>query len=419
MPPARALNVQGRQKSCSECVKGKRKCDNGRPRCARCSRQRLSCTYPQQPSKLPASPAFGDHSSQPEQVTRTTTELLEADAAPGPFDFDEIYVATAVEDQSFDFECATAVTSLSSFKQFTGAANDLESPIGSHSLYSPAKASSFSWTHIDPQAKARVGYAMVQLKRAPQMMVESNSTLWSHAALYDEYMPRPMQDAQAACALYNNMNDINTDFVIRHITSRVGELLTTPMPTGSVDVAARAHALMLHQVMFVFGADVRLHSHVEALLPHLEEVGSVLLDLCRQEVEPTGPLPLYPGTAARSAWRSFIRRESLRRTLLSLYQFVALCHLLLGRRDACAPSLAQGNKMTLSAHLWRAESAFDFAVVWNEKKHFVVHDLDFTEVLRDAQPDDIDDFANTMLVGLQGIDDSGSDEKLGGVHFEK
>ena len=61
--------------------------------------------------------------------------------------------------------------------------------------------------------------------------------------------------------------------------------------------------------------------------------------------------------------------------------------------------------MTFSAQLWRAKSAFDFALAWNKKQHFLVCDLDFTEVLRDAQPDDIDDFAKTMLVGLQGIDD--------------
>lgn len=61
--------------------------------------------------------------------------------------------------------------------------------------------------------------------------------------------------------------------------------------------------------------------------------------------------------------------------------------------------------MTLSAHLWNAKSAFDFAVAWNEKSHFLVKDLDFSEVMRDAEPDDVDDFAKMMLVGLMGIDD--------------
>ena len=44
-------------------------------------------------------------------------------------------------------------------------------------------------------------------------------------------------------------------------------------------------------------------------------------------------------------------------------------------------------------------------MAWNDKNHFLVKELDFTEVLRVAQPDDLDVFANMMLVGLQGIDD--------------
>jgi hypothetical protein len=246
---------------------------------------------------------------------------------------------------------------------------------------------------------------MDQLKLAPQTIVGANSTLWSHAALYDEYMPRTMQDAQAACALFNAKNNTNTNFVIRHITKRVEELLATPIPTATVEVAARAHALLLYQIIFVFGADVRLHSNISALFPHLEEVGSALLEICKNVVDPTGPLPLYPCTTAWNAWRSFILRETLRRTVLSLYQFLAICHLLLGQRDTCTPSLARGNRVTLSTHLWRAESAFDFAVAWNERKHFVVCDLDFAEVLSDAKPDDLDEFAKSMLVGLQGVDD--------------
>jgi hypothetical protein len=331
--------------------------------------------------------------------------VVETDVALTPFHSEELHRASTLDDQFLDFDFPTAVTSLSSLEYLTGPSNDLGTQIVPHILYNSVKATSSSWTNIDSVAKSRVGYVMKQLKLAPETIVKTNATLWSHTALYDEYMPRPMQDAQAACALYNARNDINADFITRHITSRVEELVTTTMPTSHIDVAARAHALMLYQVMFVFGGDVRLHCHIEALLPYIEEVGVALLGLCRQEGDPTGTLPLYPSTIARDTWRLFILRETLRRTVLSLHQFVALCHLLLGRRDSCAPGLEQGIKVTLSAQLWRAESAFDFAVAWNERKHFVVHDLDFAEVLRDAQPGDIDDFAKTMLVGLQGIDD--------------
>jgi hypothetical protein len=55
--------------------------------------------------------------------------------------------------------------------------------------------------------------------------------------------------------------------------------------------------------------------------------------------------------------------------------------------------------------LWKAPSAFDFAVAWNERKHHLVKDLDFTDVLEIAKADDIDVFGRMIMTGLMGIDD--------------
>lgn len=386
-------------------MRGKRKCDNGRPQCARCSRQGLSCVFPQQPSQQRATPTLDEFFNQHDEAAVVANESLHSNVALSPFNLVEDLHAAAPHDQLFDFDLPSAVTSLSSLVDLVETWNNQGTVLVPHNPYDTTNPSSFSWANLDSLAKSRVGYAMDQLKLAPKTIVEANSILWSHTALYNEYMPRSMQDAQAACALYNAKNQVNSDFVNRHITNRVEELLVTPLPTASAEVAARAHALMLYQIMFIFGGDIRLHSHIEALFPRLEEVGSALLDLCRQEVDPMGKLPLHPSMTAQSAWRSYILRETIRRTVMSLFQLLAICHLLLGRRDTCAPDLAQGYAVTLSAHLWRAENAFDFAVAWNTRKHFVVRDLDFTEVLRDAQPDDVDEFGKTMLVGLQGVDD--------------
>ncbi|KAJ4313665.1 hypothetical protein N0V94_006835 [Neodidymelliopsis sp. IMI 364377] len=238
------------------------------------------------------------------------------------------------------------------------------------------------------------------------MMVEENATLWCHATLYEEEMPKTLQDAHAACALYVSRNDVNVEFVVRHISNRAKELIATDTPIDPIEILARAHALMFYQIMLVFGGDVRSYGQAEILLSHLEHVGNLLLALNAQQCDPTDTLPIYPSSAARAAWTSFVFRETLRRTVLSLYQFVALCHLLQGGQVSfCTPELVQGNRITLSAHLWGAKSALDFAVAWNEKAHLLVHDLDFSEVLSTAHPDDIDNFAKVMLVGLQGIDD--------------
>ncbi len=137
---------------------------------------------------------------------------------------------------------------------------------------------------------------------------------------------------------------------------------------------------------------------------HLEEIGYSLLDLSGQQTDPFDALPLYPSTEACAAWKSYIYRETLRRTVLSLYQFVAICRVLSGRLEHCASRLSRGNIVTVSAHLWQAESAFDFALAWNSQEHFLIHDLDFTELLKNGRSEDVDEFTKTMLVGLHGVD---------------
>lgn len=82
--------------------------------------------------------------------------------------------------------------------------------------------------------------------------------------LYDEYMPRPLQDALAGCALCNAKNKTNAEVVIRHVTSGVQELVVQPLPTAPIDVFVQIHALILYQIMLVFGNDLGLHGHCEA-----------------------------------------------------------------------------------------------------------------------------------------------------------
>ncbi|KAH9877108.1 hypothetical protein IAQ61_002471 [Plenodomus lingam] len=255
------------------------------------------------------------------------------------------------------------------------------------------RSSSFSPETLSPFAKSRVEYCFEQWKLAPKMMVEQNCTHWSHVQLYDDYMPRSMQDVHASCALYITRNGRNSTIVFQHIRSRLGELMATPIPSAPVDLLARAQALMLYQVMLVFGGDMGSYQQATDLHPHIEIVADAVRLLAAEQEDIKGPLQFYPSTAARAAWRTYIFQESLRRTLLSIYQIVTMYHLLNGQLSSCDYRMANGNRVTLSAHLWAATSAFDFAMAWNNKNHFLVKDLDFCILLRDAKPDDLDVFS--------------------------
>lgn len=107
---------------------------------------------------------------------------------------------------------------------------------------------------------------------------------------------------------------------------------------------------MLCQIMLVFDGDVNCYSQVEALLPYLEG-GILLLNLSSQQMDTTHALLTYPSVPARAAWKSYLFRKTFRRTVLLLFQLVALCGLLRGQHDLCAQGLCQRKVVTLSTSL--------------------------------------------------------------------
>jgi hypothetical protein len=390
MPPERSRqnNPQGRQKSCSECAKSKRRCDLRQPACIRCSRQNLTCSYPPRLSSI--------------QTPEEDVFFLDAAAADEELFFDIP-----------DFTVEHAALELQEITVRAGsvdALNDLFSKTAEDD-YTLARQNyvlgkQFSRSEMTSYARSRIEYAIDQLKLAPAMMVTENQTPWCHPALYEEYMPRSLQDAYATCALYIANNAKNKLFIARHVIDRAKELEETPSPTAPFEVLARAQAFILYQIIFMFPGDINYYGQAEDLLPHLEDTGLCLRRVCDNELDPIGMLSLYPSTAAQSAWKAYVFRESARRTLLAIFHIVAVCNLLQGRLISCAHSLVSENRITISAQLWGATSAFDFAVAWNANRHYVVKDLDFTNMLEAASAVDVDSFGKMMMASTMGIDDT-------------
>jgi hypothetical protein len=409
MPPnrSRTLNAQGRQKSCSECAKGKRKCNLGSPACQRCRKQRLTCTYP----PLPGQPCIAAaditiNSSVENVVPEMSMDLDDIEHASLPLNLNVPTQPLESSTDIADFDFGTGVASLDSLSNMLYRSPNDECELALNRAYQRDRTEkTFSAAHIAPFAKSRVEWSLARLKLAPKTMIEENGTPWQHPMLYHEDMPRPLQNAYAACALYVARNGTNDEFITRFIREHAESLILTPLPDESTDLLARAHALMLYQSMLVFGGDVSLYSQAELLLPCMEQVAHALLGLADQEEDPIGSIPLYPSAVARASWAAYIFRETLRRTVLAMYHFVTMCNLLRGQLTSCNSHLALGNRLTISAQLWNAKSAFDYAVTWNHQKHFVVKELDFTEVMRDAMPEDVDVLGKMMMIGLQGEDD--------------
>lgn len=204
--------------------------------------------------------------------------------------------------------------------------------------------------------------------------------------------------------------EINAPVIMSLFDDRTRDLLSSTEPTTTREILARTHALILYQIMRLFDSDIRSQATAEALFKTLE---ASVLALMRNIYVPglTGPTDLLPLSMDPiiEFWEWWVLQESARRTVLLTYYFIQIYKLLQGKVPVqCDGKLGiyEDHAWYLSAHLWNAQSAFDFAVAWAEREHFVVHNLDLSSVLLNAQPDDLDMFGRMFLVTILGLDEA-------------
>jgi hypothetical protein len=166
------------------------------------------------------------------------------------------------------------------------------------------------------------------------------------------------------------------------IESRVQELLSSPAPTAPLDVIAHAHALLIYQILRLLDTDARVRLSYDATMPQLEEAAYSLIPYITfhefaapgQTSHAPDVLPLYPISAARDFWGSWVFQESARRTLAIILFFLLTYRYVKGEvRTQCRNNTYACRSVTLSAHLWQAGDPVDFALAWRNKRHFVVH----------------------------------------------
>jgi hypothetical protein len=289
----------------------------------------------------------------------------------------------------------------------------------------------------------RLKYTLEAIMKAPKQMAHENALPWCHPQLYRDAMPRAMQDAQACGALYAARNRANAAAVRRIIEARASDLIatlpppapvtetgtSTPTPTPTLtsnsiptaavsplDTLARAHALILYQIMRLFDGDPAAGASAEHTMPYLNSMAKALAPVAAEDQPGPLPnsedsngqllLPLYPLAGTRVFWEEWIVRESARRTLL-LMKILWLMYRLM---QSGAPILCDKNgyarlTFTASAHLWQATDAVEFALAWGQRKHYVAENLGVVNILAEAEPDDIDQYGRILLTAILGVDE--------------
>jgi hypothetical protein len=201
-------------------------------------------------------------------------------------------------------------------------------------------------------------------------------------------------------------NQVNTSVILSILGSRIHDLQSTPVLTSAIELLARTQSLIFYQIMHMFDSDIRSHAATEKVFPMLESAVLSLLGYLHLP-DPASPAGLLPSSmeSIMDFWGSWVFQESARRTvLLGLYS-IQIYKLLQGTASMyCDGRLGLVHAWYSSEHLWKAATAFDFAVAWTERQHFVISNADFSDVLQNTHADDVDLFTKMLLVTIIGID---------------
>ncbi|KAK9368231.1 transcription factor gsfR2 [Lipomyces kononenkoae] len=405
-------NPPPRRKSCKNCIKSKRRCDLGIPTCTRCRQRQIQCSYPSRSDRNTIIPfdeqrPCGGDAVLSEPAIDNPPQLPERDSSV--YNTQSIFTVGC---ESLPCVLQGQQNGLGDMMQSTFALTDTSLDIVQQTpdMLVPSRRRSFEFTFA--AISSRLQFSIEQIVVTPRQMVLENQTPWCHPRLYIDFMPRSMQDALACCALYLAKNHINAQIIFSIIEAKVTDLLAAPEPITAIELLARTQALILYQIIRLFDGDIlamaaaattssALEAATLALMPHVEFYDTSIM-------EEGGMLELCPMTSTKKFWQSWVFQESARRTLLFSFFFLQMYRLLSENKPVrCGEcKLYVYPSWTLSAHLWNAQSALDFAIAWTDKKHFVVTKKNFSEVLREANGDDLETFGKMQLTSAIGIDEA-------------
>ncbi|KAK3352690.1 hypothetical protein B0T25DRAFT_500981 [Lasiosphaeria hispida] len=426
---AERQNPPPRRKSCAACIKAKRRCTLESPSCLRCSQRALECIYPPGTSsrsrtRAPLRAAAPQPVSVPALDPHSTfiTSAWPGGAA-STVPLAEFHHAAPGLDGSplAPIEYGNTISSMAELDLRASVSGDTHS---STSLSPPVTSSD---DRLSFAIRTRLQYAIDKMSSSVRQMVLECQTPWCHPSVYNHSMPQAMQDTLSSCALHMAKNPVNAHIINHTISQRAEELIASPMPANPLDILARAHAVLLYQIIRLFDTDVRAQNAAEATMYSIEQTAFLLMQVISFEEGTFEPLG-YPSVGVstpkaapnqiydletlpapiQTFWETWVFQESARRTFLIIFFFLRTYHVLRGRSEktSCDGKLNLCHSFTLSAHLWGAKDYNDFSEAWNMKKHFVVKNGDFTETLTDAQGDDVDDFGKIFISTVLGIEEA-------------
>ncbi|KAF2652683.1 hypothetical protein K491DRAFT_695398 [Lophiostoma macrostomum CBS 122681] len=368
---------KSRRKSCAACVAAKRKCGMERPKCKRCQKKTISCAYPDTTSSI-------NDISIPELEFPWLDDFMRN---PGllPWSGDlQPQLATTTDLSAFPIPPLEPNT-----------ANIVPGSVPEYLVTSEADGKSQTTL---PRAETEA--AVHRFKTWPEKWLKEGKAPFIHARLYTT-MPKTLQDAYAACAIYSTKTPENEFVAFSIIEAQATSLLNSPNQQSwtPLDLLAAIQSLLIFQFIRLFDGDIRQRALAEAAEPVLELWTARLKSLTTLEREYT--------VATAPSWRSWVFAESCRRTvlmsifLLGVYSFV---------RNGYCDRGKEVSRLSFTANrrLWETESESEWERVTarelDQGRELWIREMDFGGLLKEGRADDMEDFGWIMAVMYRGRD---------------
>lgn len=387
-----------RQKSCLACVRSKRRCDQGFPKCRRCRERKIDCDFPGR---------IFDRNSE------TARDQWDQDAG-----FAESFAEEALSYS--DQHRSAALTALrptpsvdNAFLQFGNdpfnlpemAAGDLFHPAVIGDIMAQRTSPEPGQITSDARLQARVEFAAKRLAAIPKTFAEQAQTMFIHRRLFQERKPPALQDALSVCALYCIKNADNQEFIFHSVKQKSQQLITStdPFLVSRMDLLAALQALLLYQTIRLFDGDIHLRAQAEAdeaiLIMWAEQLRSSTLHLAPLS-PPSAGTSLAP-QGRTSDWPRWLAQESSRRTVITtlmlkgVYSFLKLSY---DRPQDLRLSF------TAQAALWNAQSEYGWQMAYSEREPLEVRITHWDEDMAKATPSDLDELGALLMAMLWGVE---------------
>jgi hypothetical protein len=239
--------------------------------------------------------------------------------------------------------------------------------------------------------------ALLRFKTWPEKWVKEGKAPFIHPRIYTTGMPRPLQDAYAACAIYSTKTEQNEFVAFTVIESKANELLHSPdQPSWTtMDLLAAVQAMLIFQFIRLLDGDIRQRASAENAEPVLQTWTEQLSAKTLEE-------QMYTTDTAPS-WRSWIFGESVRRTItMSFYLGGAYS---LAKHGFCTlGEYVTANSFTAQRRLWEARSPLEWERVKKTHNSHWVSKMDFDRIIRESTYEELDDFGMVLLTTYKGQD---------------